>query len=430
MIKKIKTTQLKPGMFVHDFNCGWFSHPFVTNRLLLSEQAEVDKVIGHGIKELFIDTDLGLDVGGETRPIAAKPPVKAPAAKQEAHVVAESPEEIATPGAPAIILDTFEETIARIQQRGIGDEIPNALRVREKAQELLGGVFADIRAGRALDLQPTRGVAEEMVRSAYRNPAVLPCVAKLSDLGDGTLSHSINVCTLMITFCRQMGMDPDKTLDAALGALLHDVGMLKIDQKALDHPGKMRVEEYREFKQHVNHSFEILSSVPGISWTVLDVARFHHERYDGSGYPNGLKGDDIPEVAQMACIVDIYDALTSKTVRKNGIKVTQGMKTLFEVASKGVLNPVLTQTFIRSIGLYPIGTMVRLSSEKVGVVVRQNPESMLKPVVKVIYDLKKDCFVRPRELNFIALPDGREDERIVANEPSSKWNIDLLQYMY
>lgn len=428
MIKKIKTSQLKVGMFVHDFNCSWFSHPFMTNRLLISDQGMVDKVAGQGIKEVYIDTACGMDVASDTP--TAKTISPKTAEKHYGTVVSEMPEELAVPGPSAVILDTFEETIARIKQRGVGDEIPQALRIREKAQRLLEGIFSDVRAGRDLDIKPIRGVAGEMVQSAYRNSAVLPCVAKLSDAGDGTLSHSINVCSLMVTFCRQMGMDADATLEAALGGLLHDVGMLKIDQKVLSHPGKMAPEEMLEFRRHADYSHEILSRLPGISATVLDIARHHHERYDGKGYPLGLAHTDIPETAQMACIVDIYDAFTSKTVQKSGLKVTQGMKMLFEISSKGVLNPVLTQAFIRSIGLYPIGTLVRLSSEKVGVVVRQNPESLLKPVVKIIYDLKKDCFVRPRELDFAALPGGREDERIAGRESSSKWNIDLLQYIY
>jgi len=421
---------LKPGMFVHDFNCSWFTHPFMTNQLMIDNREMVDKVISHGIKELFIDTARGIDLGGETPPAKTGNPAKTVSRRKDETVVAEMPEEIATPGAPAIILDTFEENLARIKQRGIADEIPQALKVRERAQKLLENVFADIRSGKAIDIGPTHEVAEEMVKSAYRNSAAMACVAKLSDVGDGLLSHSINVCSLMVAFCRQVEMDAETTVEVATGALLHDVGMIKIDRNALENPDKMTPGEFQELKKHVVYSKEILSAVPGISSIALQVAELHHERYDGSGYPYGFKGDDIPQVAQMLCIVDIYDALTSKKVQKSGIKMTQGLKMLFEVASRGMLNPALVQTFIRCIGLYPIGTVVRLSNDKAGVVIRQNPESLLKPVVRIMYDLKKDCYIRPRDIDFATLPEGRENDKIVASMPSTKWNVDLIGYIH
>ena len=417
MIKKIKTSQLKLGMFVHDFNCSWFTHPFVKNRLMITDQGMIDKVISYDIKEVYIDTAQGIDIGGGV------------IGKGET-VVAEMPEEIPTPGTPAIILDTFEETLALLKPRSVGDEIPQALRLREKAQKLLESVFADVRSGKQIDIAPTRDMAEDMVKSAYRNSAAMPCVAKLSDAGDGLLSHSINVCSLMVAFCRHAGMDAETTLDAAIGALLHDVGMLKVDPRVLSLQGQATPEEFQEQSKHVQYSYEILSETPGVPLVARQIGELHHERYDGQGYPYGLKGDNIPQIIQMASIVNTYDALTSKKANNSGLKATMGLKRIFEIAARGVLNEKLVHDFIRCMGLYPIGTMVRLSSDKVGVVIRQNPESLLKPLVRVLYDLKKDCYIRPRDLDFANLPENRQNERIVANENSSKWNIDILQYIH
>jgi len=216
-------------------------------------------------------------------------------------------------------------------------------------------------------------------------------------------------------------------VNLAVGALLHDIGMLRIDPAILAKPGKLTDEEYKQIKMHVAFAGEMLDDTGNVADESREIVTMHHERNDGSGYPQGLKGSDIPQAAGMAGIADAYDAMTTARVYRDSMKLAQANRKLFEIAALEQFDDKLVQAFIQCTGLYPVGSVVSLSSGKMGIVVRQNPENLLKPVVRVIYDNKRGSFIRPRDLDL--LHGNEEGDQVVPTPPDVKWKINILDYI-
>jgi HD-GYP domain-containing protein (c-di-GMP phosphodiesterase class II) len=172
-------------------------------------------------------------------------------------------------------------------------------------------------------------------------------------------------------------------------------------------------------------SIIILQNTPGISQIALDVAGQHHERFDGTGYPNKLKGDEISLYGQMGAIVDVYDAITSDRVYHKGMPPTEALKKLLEW-SKFHFKPEMVQIFIRTLGIYPSGSLVRLQSNRLGVVLEQNAEKTLQPRVKVIYHAEKLHYIPPVEID-LAHPSS--NDKIVSHESFEKWGIDPAKWL-
>ena len=416
MIKKIKVAHLKPGMFVHDFECGWLENPFFKNHVLLKDEAMIEKVVLHGIQEVMIDTEKGIDADRAVLP-----------AEQ---LTEEIPDEIEMPDAfPVVSLIGFEKRLFNIVPTELKEELPGALILRGEMEAVMDDIFRNVTSGKSFDVTATMEVSKKMVESVFRNDTALPCIAKVHTTKNYFVSRALNVSTLMIAFAKHLGIVPPEIVDLAVGSLLHDIGMLKIDQGLVEKAEKLTQKEFEGIKMHVLFSYEIVSEAAGDVQPALHMALLHHERFDGSGYPHGAKGEQIPKAARMLAIADIFDAMTTPRVYSGAINLSAANRKLLEMASLQQIDEALTQHFIRCIGIYPVGTIVRLSSGKLGIVIKQNHDSLLTPVVKVIYDGKKDCFVRPRNLNLADLPEGRENEKITSAgwEKSLKINpIDFL----
>ena len=208
-----------------------------------------------------------------------------------------------------------------------------------------------------------------------------------------------------------------------MGGLLHDVGKARVPDTILNKPAKLTDAEFEQMKSHVVQSVVVLQQNPGVSATALAVAGQHHERYDGTGYPNKLVGQDITLHGQMAAIVDVYDAISSDRVYHKGMAPTQALKKLLEWSDHH-FDPALVQAFIRSIGIYPTGTLVRLESGRLGVVVEQNEGNLLEPMVRVFYHAGKQYYLPPEMVDL-----ARSQDRIAGFETYEKWKIDPYQWL-
>ena len=210
-------------------------------------------------------------------------------------------------------------------------------------------------------MEKVEPLVEKMVDSIFRHQDALIPLARLKTHDEYTFQHSVSVCALMVAFARGLKLSREVIKEIAIGALLHDVGKAKVPDDILNKPGKLTDGEFDKMKSHVVQSKIILHNTPGISEIALDVAAQHHERFDGTGYPNKLKGQEISFYGQMGAIVDVYDAITSNRVYHKGMAPTDALKKLLEW-SKFHFNPELVQSFIRTIGIYPSGSLVRLES--------------------------------------------------------------------
>ena len=399
MIKQIRADQLKPGMYIHDLNCGWLDHPFVANTFQVRDQETVDKIANLGIRELYIDTLKGADVW-EARP---QTEVNADLERRLAEIAQKRAEK------PVVV--------------ELKDETARARRLHVEAQKIARLVLDDVRFGQKIQVDRIEPLAESMVESVFRNQDALLPLARLKNLDDYTFEHSVGVSALLIAFGRSMKLSKEVIKEIALGGLLLDIGKANIPDAILKKPGKLTDDEFARMQSHVVEGLKLLNQVPGISEIALQMVSEHHERFDGTGYPNKLAGKQISLYGQMAAIVDVYDAITSDKVYCRGMPPTQALKKLLEW-SKHHFDPQLVQGFIRAIGIYPTGTLVRLESNRMGVVVEQNEGNLLEPVVRVFYHAAQQYYIPPEIVDL-----SKVQDKIASFENYDKWKIDPYQWL-
>jgi putative nucleotidyltransferase with HDIG domain len=401
MIKKIAIEQLEPGMYIHDLNCSWMDHPFVSNHFAVKDETMVRRLRGIGMHDVYIDTEKGLDVA------------EAPTREEVDHDIDEQ------------IRHFAQEERAQLATVTLAEEAQRARKLHGEANRIVKDVIADARLGKQIELEKVEPLVENMVDSIFRHQDALIPLARLKSHDEYTFQHSVSVCALMIAFARGLKMPRDIIKEIAIGALLHDVGKARVADEILNKPAKLTDAEFTKMKSHVVQSIIILQNTPGISQIMLDVAGQHHERFDGTGYPNKLKGDEISLHGQMGAIVDVYDAITSERVYHKGMPPTEALKKLLEW-SKFHFKPELVQAFIRTLGIYPSGSLVRLESGRLGVVMQQHAEKLLHPLVKVFYHAGKLHYLPPEEID-LAKPGCRDS--ITSHESFEKWGIDPAKWL-
>jgi len=399
MIKQIRTDQLQPGMYIHDLNCGWLDHPFVSNAFYVRDRATCDKIVNLGIRELYIDTLKGADVF-TARPQAE---VNADLERRLQEIARKQPDK-------AVVVE-------------LRDEAARARRLHGEASKLARLVLDDVRLGQPIRIERIDPLVDNMVDSLFRHQDALLPMARLKDLDDYNFEHSVGVAALLIAFGRAMKLPRDDIRQLAIGGLLHDIGKGQVPEAILNKPSRLTDDEYARMQSHVNESLRLIDGVPGVGPIARQVVAEHHERIDGSGYPNRLQGREISLYGQMAAIVDVYDAITSDKVYNRGMPPTQAMKKLLEW-SKHHFDPQLVQTFIRAVGIYPTGALVRLESNRMGVVVEQNEGKLLEPVVRVFYHAGQQHYVPPEIVDLAKVQD-----RIASCESYEKWKIDPHQWL-
>jgi putative nucleotidyltransferase with HDIG domain len=297
-------------------------------------------------------------------------------------------------------------------------ETPRARRLHREANRIVRSLLTDIRLGAQIELDKVEPLVETMVDSVFSNQNALLPLAGLKRHDSYTFEHSVSVCALMVAFARGLELPRELIREIALGALLHDVGKAKVPAAILNKPARLTEAEFAQMKAHVVQSVILLQNTPGISETALKVAGQHHERYDGTGYPHQLKGESISLYGQMAAIVDVYDAISSDRVYHKGMAPSDALKKLLEW-SEHHFEPKLVHSFIRAIGIYPSGSLVRLESGRLAVVREQNEHDLLHPVVQVIFHIGRQCHLPPETVDL-----ARSQDRIVGHEDFRKWNID------
>lgn len=390
-------------MFVHELDCGWMEHPFVRNRFKLSTEDEIRKILGAGIRGVVIDCDRGLDV-------VDAPTLSEAQASTEAELTA-----IVSKRPPA----------ARTMLR---DEFGRAGAIRHEAKGLVRTVMQDARLGKVIELDQVAPVVENITESILRNPGALISLSRIKNKDDYTFLHSVSVCTLMVAFCRSRGMDKNTLYQAGVGGLLHDTGKALVPDSILNKPGRLTDEEFAVVKRHPRDGYDILRRTPGIGPIPLDITLHHHERRDGSGYPDRQNEHSISELAQMAAIVDVYDAITADRCYHEGISAGAALRKIYEW-SKFQFNPVLAQEFIRCVGIYPVGTLVRLESGRLGVVVEPHATSLLTPKVNVFFDTSSGTHIPVQTIDLSRPIGSGGADRILGLEPPKKWRLDPMQFL-
>lgn len=407
MIKRIRREQLKPGMFIHDLNCSWIDHPFVLNSMMVGDDKVIEKIAEYGIRELFIDTAKGLDVPGAQTKAESDAEVHEKFSAKVQALQAEA----AKPGAAV----------------ALKEEIVVARAVHHDAHKIAHRVLEDVRLGRQIEVERLHPVVERIADSIFRNRDALISLARLKHRDSYTFEHSVSVCVLLVSFCQALRYERDVMQEVGVGGLLHDIGKMMIPDAILNKPAALLPHEFVVMQSHSALGREILRQTAGVPEAAVHIAAEHHERFDGTGYPDRIKGHEISVFGQMASIVDVYDALTSNRIYHKGIEPTAALKKLFEW-SKSHFSEELVHHFIRTIGIYPVGSLVSLESGVIGVVIDSDNEDLLHPTVRVIYDMEAQSWLTPRVVDLAEATDKRVD-RIVRSESPRQWGIDPYVYL-
>jgi putative nucleotidyltransferase with HDIG domain len=251
-------------------------------------------------------------------------------------------------------------------------------------------------------------------------------LARLKTADDYTYMHSVAVCALMVALARQLGLDEKETREAGMAGLLHDLGKALMPMEVLNKPGKLTDEEFAIIKTHPVEGHRLLVEGKTASATVLDVCLHHHEKVDGSGYPDRLPADRISLHAKMGAVCDVYDAITSNRPYKAGWDPAESIRKMTEW-SKGHFDERVFQAFVKSIGIYPTGSLVKLTSGRLAVVVEQSEKSLLAPRVKAFFSTKSQVYIPPE---LIDLSRPGTTEKIVGREDAAKWGIKNLDELW
>lgn len=404
MIKLITAEQLKLGMYLHDLNCDWMSHPFVRSKFLLSDALDLSKIRTAGIKEIYIDTSKGFDVADA--PTAEEVQKKIDA--DMLRVAASKPE------APP--------------RRSVAEELAQARKIHEQTGRVVRGVMQDVRLGRAIQIADVESVVEDITESVARSSGALISLLRLKDADNYTFLHCVAVGTMMVTFGRALGMDPELVREAGVGGLLHDVGKMKVPDSVLNKPGRLSDDEFEIIRRHPSDGHAALIANGGIGDIPLDVTLHHHERMDGTGYPDKLPGAEITQLSRMAAIVDVYDAITSDRCYHKGMAPTEALRKMFEW-SKFHFDEPLVHHFMRIIGIYPVGTLVRLESGRLGVVIDQTEGNLLAPKVRVFFSAKQNGYLKPEIVDLSRSMGHGGADRIASHELPEKWGVDPMRFL-
>ena len=395
MLKKIPVQQLTLGMHLQAFCGAWLDHPFWRTKFVLTDPNDLTLITESAIKEVWIDITKGCDV----------------AVSDE------------TSGTATVTAEELPPEQPVVQEKAsFSDEIKRATKIVAKGREAVVSMFQEARMGKAIEAEAAAPLIEEISNSVLRNPGALISLARLKTADDYIFMHSVAVCALMIALARQLGLDEAQVRDAGMAGLLHDLGKAMIPLEVLNKPGKLTDEEFDLVKTHPEEGYKLLLEGSGVSEMTKDVCLHHHEKIDGSGYPKGLNGETMSLFAKMGAVCDVYDAVTSNRPYKAGWDPAESIKRMAEWT--GHFDPLVFQAFVKSLGIYPIGSLVKLASGKLGVVIEQGEQSLLKPKIKVFFSTKSQAYIKPEVIDL-----ARSAEKIAGREDAAKWGIkDIDQY--
>lgn len=391
MLKKIAISQVQTGMFVDKVDAPWFQHSLWKTRFLINSREMLTRVRTCGAKECWIDTSQGKDVS--VAPVAPTQPAVAAAVE-------------AKPATKPVV------------RLSMGDELQTASDIIKRSKAAVVSLFAEARMGNAVNTSECEPLVNDIVGSIDRNGDALISLCRLKMADEYTYMHSVSVCALMVSLGRQLGLDEATCRDAGMAGLLHDLGKAAIPHEILNKPGKLTDDEFTVVKSHPVKGYETLLASGVENERVLDVCRHHHEKMDGSGYPDKLNAENISLIARMSAVCDVYDAITSNRPYKAGWDPAESVSRM--ASWQGHFDPVVLQTFIKTIGIYPTGSLVRMASGKLGIVVEQNAAKLTAPKVKLFFSTNSGMPLEPRLVN---LMESHVTDKIVARESPENWNF-------
>ncbi len=439
MLKVISTKQVRLGMFIQELKGSWIDHPFWKGAFKLDSAVDLKKLQNSIIKEIVIDTSKGLDVENVSK-ITPTTPIQTPAkglASSAKRVVNDKKnafadiEDLDTLELGAIIdppsllaienpsdaapLANPERQRAKISASA---EREQAKRVISDSKKAVATMFDDARMGKAVSVGAAMQMVDDIAASVDRNLGALISLVRLKNKDEYTYMHSVAVCALMVALAKELGLSESEIRQAGLAGLLHDIGKAGIPSDVLNKPGALTDEEFSLVKLHPERGHQLLMQANILDEVVVDVCLHHHEKVNGMGYPHQLQADEISLFAKMGAVCDVYDAITSNRPYKAGWEPGISMQRMAQW--EGHFDDTIFKAFVKSVGIYPIGSMVKLKSGRLAVVIDQSQKSLLMPLIKVFFSTKLNLRIK---VELIDLSNPFEQDTIVGHEDPISWGI-------
>lgn len=371
-------------MYIQGFDGSWFDHPFWRTRFVLAKPKDLQRVRDSAVQAVIIDDELGISAPRERAPSPAAawtPPERPPVAPS-----------LWRPAAPVNRFQSFASEYGR------------AVRIFGKSKKAVTAMYSDVRLGKVIKAEKLVPLVDEITDSIDRNPRAFISIAQLKTRHEYTYMHSVAVCALMINLARELRFGESAVREAGMAGLLHDIGKALMPPEVLDKPAKLTDDEYEVMKTHPVRGRDLLAQSSGVSHNALEVCLRHHEKFDGSGYPDGLAGDRLSLFARMSALCDVYDAVTSERCYKRSWTPVEAVQTMR--GWEGHFDPEMFELFVKSVGIYPVGALVRLKSGRTGMVTGENAEDPTRPPVAAL----------PDAANPVAVPIDMRDDEIVGME--------------
>jgi HD-GYP domain-containing protein (c-di-GMP phosphodiesterase class II) len=400
MLRNIKPSEVEVGMFIHGFVGSWFDHPFWRKKFLLADAADAEKIRCSKVESVIVDVTRGA-TPAERTPAAIALPAATPITRQAAAPARRYGMET---GAPA--KSTYRQEVRR------------ANRIVEKSKKKVGSMFEAARLGQAVRIREILPLVDDIRESVERNSQALTSLVRLKTKDEYTFMHSVAVCTLMINMGRQMDLDDETIRHMGVAGLLHDLGKMAVPQDILDKVGRLTDDEMDTIRSHPVRGHALIGENPDIPELARDVCLHHHEKVDGTGYPFGLKGNEISLAARMGAICDVYDAVTS--IRPYKDPWTPCMALGRMVGWQGHFDERLLQIFINSLGMFPAGSMVRLNDHRLAIVIDNSSDDAAAIRVLPFYCTSTLQDLDPVEL--LVTPD--RGPQILGIERPEFWHFD------
>lgn len=367
MRRKVSVDELEIGMYVAELDKPWEQSPFLFQGFVIETSDDLAQ-LREECHHVFVDV-------APPKEARARNPVRQPMASSAITTITSR----ATPDAV-----TFK------------NEVREVAKTQQAASTSITRVMDDFRMGKSLDTQGTKSAVTQMVGVISHNPNSMLWLTNLREKHQRTASHCLNTAILAIAFGKHIGLSEADLTTLGQGAMLHDIGLARVPSAILDKPDKLTEEEMQAVRKHSVDGEAVLKITRQLPEKVLEIVRLHHEHLDGSGYPDGIKGDNIPLAALITGLVDAYDSLTTDNPYRPAVSPAEALRILrLEGAHK--YGRELVQEFIRCLGIYPVGSLVRCNNGALAVIMSSNAESRLKPLIMVVRD-ESGTDIKPRLL--------------------------------
>jgi len=403
---KVPVPELKPGMYVSRLDKPWLDTPYKVQGFLLKEQKDIDRLQKY-CEFVYIDNEKSTEA---FEPNSTFSKQLLTDEEQKALLINAKPRQYAE---KSTLKDELK--VAHVEHEALSNTIKELIENTAKSNRL--------------DLKTIQKAVTPIVDSVVRNPDAFVWLTMMKKRDSYAYNHSISSAIWAAALGRKLGLPIKDIKSAAMGGLLFDIGKVKLPENLINNPNSYGPIEFKLVKKHVEYGIDIVRKIDGINDAIVQMVATHHERHDGSGYPNGLDGNNIPLFGKMAGIIDCFDAIISDRPHAKAMSPHDAVKKLYDL-SGSAYQPELIEQFIQIVGIYPVSTMVELSDRRIGVVVALHKVRRLRPKIMLILDKNRKLYDKYKIINLAEITIDAEGQplNIVKTTSASKYGLDPSQF--